>query len=219
MVYKIRNKGFNNIAAAVNPRVYTAKKTKIHHDLTKFVCLQVHITRFSGMRILHNYRNISRACKQFLMGDKVLETLMILSIKEHYFRPMYYRSPIETGFYLGRTLADLTDKHHVLFANNQHPLQLHVYEEYNKFLRTAHDTAEQELAEDTRERMLEVAAERSSLLNHEDGECLSVDDLSDVYMQVMGEQRSKGNFSLTTRGKDGDISDYLETRRPFGATQ
>lgn len=55
------------------------------------------------MRILHNYRNISRATKQFLMGDKILEQLMILTIKENFFRPMYYRSPIENSFYIVST--------------------------------------------------------------------------------------------------------------------
>jgi hypothetical protein len=54
------------------------------------------------MRILHNYRNISRATKQFLMGDRFLEMVMILTIKEHFFRPMYYKSPIENSFYLVR---------------------------------------------------------------------------------------------------------------------
>jgi hypothetical protein len=100
MVYKIRNKGFNNTVAALNPRVYPAKKTKIHADLTRYITMQVHVTRYSGMRILHNYRNISRATKQFLMGDKILEQIMILTIKEHFFRPMYYRSPIENSFYI-----------------------------------------------------------------------------------------------------------------------
>ena len=78
MVYKIRNKGFDIFAAATNPRVHTAKKTKIQLDLTRLVTLQVQQTRFTGMRIKHNYRNISRACKQFMMGDKLLEQLMIL---------------------------------------------------------------------------------------------------------------------------------------------
>jgi len=36
------------------------------------------------------------------MGDKVLEQLMILTLKEHWFRPMKYRSPIENNFYLVR---------------------------------------------------------------------------------------------------------------------
>ena len=171
------------------------------------------------MRILHNYRNISRATKQFLMGDKILEQLMILTIKEHYFRPMYYRSPIENSFYLGRSLADLTDRHYALFANNQHPLQLYVYEEYNKFLRTAHNKDEQESLKYINDRMGQVMDDRSRLLNTNEGESLSIDDISDVYMQVMGEARAKTNMSLTTRSKTGEISDYLEVRRPFGAAQ
>ncbi len=104
MVYKIRNKGFNNTIAALNPRVHPAKKTKINGDLERYITMQVHITRYTGMRILHNYRNISRATKQFLMGDKILEQLMVLTIKEHFFRPLYYRSPIENSFYIVRPL-------------------------------------------------------------------------------------------------------------------
>lgn len=219
MVFKIRNKGFNNTAAALNPRVHPAKKTKIHADLTRYITVQVQITRFTGMRILHNYRNISRATKQFMMGDKILEQLMILTIKEHYFRPMYYRSPIENSFYLGRSLADLTDRHYALFANNQHPLQLYVYEEYNKFLRTAHNKDEQENLKYINDRMGQVMDDRSRLLNTKEGESLSIDDISDVYMQVMGEARSKTNMSLATRSKTGEIADYLEVRRPFGAAQ
>jgi hypothetical protein len=171
------------------------------------------------MRILHNYRNISRACKQFMMGDKILEQLMILTIKEHYFRPMYYRSPIENSFYLGRSLADLTDRHYSLFANNQHPLQLSVYEEYNKFLRAAHSKDNQAALQSIGDRMGEVMDDRSRLLNTKEGESLSIEDISDVYMQVMGEHRAKTNMSLTTRSKNGEIADYLEVRRPFGAAQ
>jgi hypothetical protein len=44
-----------------------------------------------------------------------------------------------------------------------------------------------------------------------------MDDLSDIYMQAMGEFRAKTNMSLTTKSKTGEISDYLEVRRPFGA--
>ena len=44
----------------------------------------------------------------------------------------------------GRSLADLTDRHYALFANNQHPLQLAAYEEYNRFLRDLHDKTEAE---------------------------------------------------------------------------
>jgi len=48
---------------------------------------------------------------------------------------------------------------------------------------------------------------------------LSFDDISDIYIQVMGEFRERNNMSLTTRSKNGEINDYLEVRRPFGAAQ
>ena len=100
MVYKIRNKGFDIWAAAINPRVDLAKKTRINIDLRKCPTLQVQQSRFTGMRVKHGYRNISRATKQFLMGDKLLEQASILTLKEHFFRPLYYKSPIENSFYL-----------------------------------------------------------------------------------------------------------------------
>lgn len=192
MVYKIRNKGFNNTIAALNPRVHPAKKTKINGDLERYITMQVQITRYTGMRIMHNYRNISRATKQFMMGDKILEQLMILTIKEHFFRPLYYRSPIENSFYIvrilspykyqGRAMADLTDRHYALFANNQHPLQLYAYEEYNKFLRTAHSKEEMGQMTAVGDRMGEVMDSRQALLNTKEGESLSIDDIQDIYI-------------------------------------
>lgn len=116
-------------------------------------------------------------------------------------------------------MADLTDRHYALFANNHHPLQLYTYEEYNKFLRTAHNKAETDNLKDIGNRMQEIMDDRSKLLNTKEGETLSIDDLSDIYMQVMGENRAKTNMSLTTRSKTGEINDYLEVRRPFGAAQ
>jgi hypothetical protein len=35
----------------------------------------------------------------------------------------------------------------------------------------------------------------------------------------MAEQREKHKFSLTTTNKTGEIKDYLESRRPFGASE
>jgi len=63
MVYKMRNKGFDIFTAATTTRVHPMKKTKIHLDLTRCVTLQVQQTRFTGMRLKHGYRNISRATK------------------------------------------------------------------------------------------------------------------------------------------------------------
>jgi hypothetical protein len=94
-----------------------------------------------------------------------------------------------------------------------------VYEEYNRFLRTVHNKQEQANLKALSDRMDEVIEDRTSLLNHKEGESLSVDDISDIYIQVKAEQRGKTNMTLTTRTKNGDINDYLEVRRPFGAAQ
>lgn len=220
MVYKIRNKGFGAVFGGTqNVRAYPARKTQVNVDLSSHITLQVQITRFTGMRILHNYRNISRATKQFMMGDRFFEQLMILTLREHYFRPMYYKAPIENTFFLGRTLADLSDRHYALFANNQHPLQLAAYNEYNKFLQDLHDTASAARDEEDGQRFNDAISEAQGQLNAAEGESLSMEDLSDIYIQVKGANRARANMALNTVSKTGEINDYLEVRRPFGAAQ
>ena len=86
-------------------------------------------------------------------------------------------------------------------------------------MRSVHDRTENEWRQTIDTRMQEIADERTLLLNHKEGESLSYDDMSDIYIQVMGEQRGKRNISLATRTKTGEINDYLEVRRPFGAAQ
>ena len=101
MVYKLRNKGFVNwTGGAASFRAFPAKKTDMNPALNEHVTFQVQLTRYTGMRIQHNYRNISRACKQFMMGDRFLEQLMILTLKEHFFLPNQYKAPIENTFFL-----------------------------------------------------------------------------------------------------------------------
>ena len=104
-----------------------------------------------------------------------------------------------------------------MFANNQHPIQLHTYNEYNTFLKEIHDQKEAETQEDLAARFDEVAVSREAGLNKADGESFSIDELSEIYMQVKAEHRDQTNMALTTRDKKGDISDYLESRRPLGA--
>ena len=108
MVYKIRNKGFINWRGAASVRATPMKKTELNVKMDEHVTLQVQITRFTGLRIQHNYRNISRCCKQFMMGDRFLEQLMILTLKDHYMAPMKYNAPIENVFYMVRTNKILT---------------------------------------------------------------------------------------------------------------
>ena len=141
MVYKIRNKGFDIFGAATSPRVFNARKTKISLEMGRHVTIQTHITRYNQMRLFHNYRRISRAWKQFLMGDKLAEQMAILTLKSQITRPLNYNAPIENNWYMGRTWADIWDKHYSLFSTNQHPLQLESYQQYNDYTKGLHDKA------------------------------------------------------------------------------
>ena len=84
-------------------------------------------------------------------------------------------------------------------------------------LRRLHDKGHNDRMAEFRERMAEISQEREKYLNTAEGESLSTDDFQDIYITAKAEQREAHNFSLNTRTKTGDISDYLETRRPFGA--
>ena len=154
-----------------------------------------------------------------MMGDKMLERLAIVVLKNHFRRPFEYESPIETSFYISRTIADLWDMHYSLFAQNQHPLQLSIYEEHNKFVRGLHDEKEIEQFGRLRDRVDELKAERESNLASNEGETLTIDDIGDIYMQVMQEYRSERQMNIRSKDARGNINDYLENRRPFGAGQ
>ena len=99
MVYKIRNKGFTStFASGATVRILQIPKMQLNPDMGVHVTLQAQITRYNGMRILHNYRNISRATKQFLNGDKILEQSMILALRDQFYRPNTYQAPIEQSY-------------------------------------------------------------------------------------------------------------------------
>jgi len=98
-------------------------------------------------------------------------------------------------------------------------MQLDIYNSYNKMLRQLHDEGHVARVAETEDRIKEIVAERTQYLNAAEGESLTTDDMQDVYIQAKAEEREKYNFSLNTKGKTGDITDYLETRRPFGAAQ
>ena len=113
----------------------------------------------------------------------------------------------------------MTDRHYSLFANNQHPIQLAAYEEYNNFLARMHDAAEAQNDAVIAAEFEDAANKKLAKLNTKEGESLSLDDLQDLYIDVQGRARERMNMSLNTRTRTGDINDYLETRRPFGAGQ
>ena len=78
-------------------------------------------------------------------------------------------------------------------------MQLDIYDNYNQMLRVLHDQGHNQRIEESAARMEEVKAERSKLLNSEEGESLSIDDLQDIYIQVKAEERERYNFSLNTK--------------------
>ena len=96
-------------------------------------------------------------------------------------------------------------------------MQLDIYTSYNKMLRQLHDQGHNDRCDELKGRIGEISAEREKYLNTAEGESLGIDDFQDIYIQAKAEQREKHNFNLNTRNKTGDIADYLESRRPFGA--
>ena len=95
-------------------------------------------------------------------------------------------------------MADLTDRHYALFANNQHPLQIATYNAYNSFIQDLHDKATAERAEAEADEFQRAVDARKATLNEAEGESLSIDDLSEVYIQVRGDARARNNMDLNT---------------------
>ena len=81
-----------------------------------------------------------------------------------------------------------------------------------------HDKATAERDEAEADEFQRAVDARKATLNEAEGESLSIDDLSEVYIQVRGDARARNNMSLNTTTKTGEINDYLEVRRPFGST-
>lgn len=50
----------------------------------------------------------------------------------------------------------------------------------------------------------------------DNGEMLSPDDIAEIHNDALNEVRDKWNLNVRTRGKRGEVEDFLETRRPFG---
>ena len=113
----------------------------------------------------------------------------------------------------------MSDRHYGLFANNQHPIQLECYASYNQWLADLHSIKEARRSEEFDadfQNRLEKAEEQ---LDTDNGERLSLEDKEDIYMEAMADKRARDNMSQAARGRDGEINDYLELRRPFGSAQ
>ena len=96
-------------------------------------------------------------------------------------------------------------------------MQLDIYENYNRMLRVLHSEAHQARYQETNDNIAAKLEAKKQSMNHEEGETPSLDDFQDIYVEAKAEERVKYNFELNTKTRTGDINDYLEVRRPFGA--
>lgn len=109
-----------------------------------------------------------------------------------------------------------------MVSNNQHPLQLYLYEYLNKKYRKKQDVInyKEGKANPTfqialEERVNILIEEKLKTKDVENGEDLTPDDISDIHREANEDIRAKMNLSLHTRGKTGEVEDYLEVRRPL----
>ena len=96
MVWKIRSKTAYTFDRGLQR--YNTGKFKILaiNNINELPAIQVRTDRYAPTRVTHNYRNISRACKQFLLGDPLAEQLMITMLRIEFLWPIRnIKSPIE----------------------------------------------------------------------------------------------------------------------------
>ncbi len=96
MVWKIRSRTAY-IFERGTQRYITGKFKQLNtNSMQETPLILVRNDRYSPVRIAHNYRNISRACKQFLLGDSYAEQLLILMLRSEFLWPVdNIQSPIE----------------------------------------------------------------------------------------------------------------------------
>lgn len=102
-------------------------------------------------------------------------------------------------------------------------MQLFLYEEFNRAYRQNHAM---KLAADgkgpvpfavaVKDRVEELIDEKLQTLDTENGEDLTPDDIAEIHRLADMDVRAKMNLNVKTKGKRGEVEDYLEVRRPFG---
>jgi len=96
MVWKIRSKTAFTFEFG-HHRYITPKSKGIPMEIINEIPIfNVKTDMYSQIKIIHNYRNMSRACKQFLLGDPVAEQLMLTILRTEILWPVKnIKSPIE----------------------------------------------------------------------------------------------------------------------------
>ena len=227
MVWKIRSKTAFTFEKGTQ-RYVVGKFIGVNmHNAHEMPAILVKTDRMSAVRVAHNYRNISRAAKQFLLADPYAEQIMVSVLRNEFLWPMdKIQSPIRNYKPIVRVLADHTDRHYSLVACNQHPFQLYIYEYLNKRYRKEQDLKNAREGHGAvtfdaavKLKVEELIDEKLKTLDVENGENLTPDDIAEIHHSAMNEIRDKMNLNVRTRNKRGEIEDFLEVRRPFGAQE
>lgn len=227
MVWKIRSKTAFTFDKGTQ-RYVVGKFIQVNmNNAHELPAIMVKTDRFAPVRVAHNYRNISRAAKQFLLGDPYAEQLMVSVLRNEFRWPLdNIESPIHLYKPLYRLMGDHTDRHYSLVACNQHPFQLYIYEFLNKRYRSQTEIKNafegkgpMTFDAAVKKRVEELIEEKLKTLDVDNGEDLSPEDVGQIHHQAMNDIRDKFNLNVRTRNKRGEIEDFLEVRRPFGAQE
>lgn len=94
MVWKIRSKTAFLYQHGVHRYVVGNWKTVPIEIIDEVPFYEVKTDLYTSVKIIHNYRNISRAAKQFLLGDKVAEQYLVSLLRAEFLYPNSMQSPI-----------------------------------------------------------------------------------------------------------------------------
>ncbi|KAL4493628.1 hypothetical protein ABPG72_004121 [Tetrahymena utriculariae] len=222
MGYKIRNKSiFWTRAGWKNnwhPKNFNAPRPSYGEFTMGIRCRNDH---HSFLRYVQTYRNMSRHCKQYFLGDKQLEETFILGLRSLFLVPYDSQCLTDQIKHGGeRRFVDQLDRDFELISYNTHPYQLFTYtvrnehlawknEQYEK-VQKGEKTFEQELLDYLDEQVL---AEKAKL---RDGQNFSIERMTEIALQVFRKARAgKVRPAQDVRGPDGNVNDFLEQRRPF----
>lgn len=226
MVWRIRSKTAFTFEKGTQ-RYITGKFITVNlNNMHEMPAVLIKTDRMSPVRIAHNYRNISRAAKQFLLADPYAEQLLVSVLRTEFLWPIHgLDSPIQNYKPIYRLLADHTDRHYSLISCNQHPMQLFLYEHLNKRYRKQQDIKNAGEGKGVftfdaavKLKVEELIDEKLKTLDVDNGEDLTPEDIGNIHHQAMNEVRDKMNLNVRSRNKRGEVEDFLEVRRPFGST-
>ncbi len=144
MVYKIRNKSiFWTRAGWKNnwhPKNFNSPRP-CNGEFT--MGLRCRYDHHSFLRMHHQYRQLARFGKQYLMGDAKWEQAYTLALRNMYLIPLQSHCLTDQIKHGGeRRMADQIDRDVELMSYNQHPWQLFMYENRNTDLAKEQENAD-----------------------------------------------------------------------------